>query len=168
MSEMQSELQLLSIRGVDVLSTFLQLPSAGRLIKHCCWHCQSWKHLLSCHTLLFPSVWQYSISTRLLSTASLSACCSSYLHSPCWHWVFYNLHFKGQLEAMTKYCLLDAKKRPSKTVLLWPLWNCPPDTDAKILSVRSGTSSSWVIAGVIPMVLLFLLQVTRSVETLVL
>lgn len=133
----------ITLRSESVIN-FLQLPSAGRLIRHCCWQCESWEHLLSCHMLLFPPVWQYSRSARLLSTASLAACCS-YLHSPCCQWVFYNLHFKGQLEARTKYCLVDARKRPSKTALLWPLWNCPPRYWCNDSFYQSGTSSRWII-----------------------
>lgn len=53
---MQSALQLLSTWELNVLSTFLQLLSAGRLIKHCCWHCESWKLLLSCCFLLCDNI----------------------------------------------------------------------------------------------------------------
>lgn len=56
-----------------------------------------------------------------------------------------NLHFKGQLEARAKCCLLDAGERPSRTVLLCEIVKLSPDIDAEILSIRSGTSSSWMI-----------------------
>lgn len=52
----------------------------------------------------------------------------------CFGFFFHNLHFKRQLWRMTKCCLLDVRKRPSKTGLHLPLWNCPSDLDTKVCS----------------------------------
>lgn len=137
---MQSELQLLSTWEVNVLSTSLQLPSAGRVIKHCCWQSESWQHLLSCCFLLCDNIPElpgcsaqphFQPDAPLISTAHAgSGSFIIYISKDSWR------------QRLNTACWMQGKGQENcfalAIVKLSARYRCKD-------SIRSGTGSSWII-----------------------
>lgn len=84
---------------------------------------------------IFPNYWGFLTQPHLQTELLLSLEPTLVVLCLCFGvFLFHNLHFKRQLWRMTKCCLLDVRRRPSKTVLHLPLWNCPPDLDTEVCS----------------------------------
>lgn len=99
---------------LEAFAGWTHIPVLCVMIFHNSWGCVTQPHR---HTELLLSPEPTLVGLRL-----------------CFGVFFRNLHFKRQLWRMTKCCLLDVRRRPSKTGLHLPLWNCPSDLATRVCS----------------------------------